>query len=84
VRASTARSVKVLTDGFDFHRYAVAVRRSQRFGLADRLERARQLADDLTRELVRAYGGGTPASRAMADAIKREVEGVLRALKRKK
>jgi hypothetical protein len=75
----------VLTDGIYSHRYAVAVpRRSQPFALADRLERARQLADDLTRELVRANGGGAPASRAMADAIKREVEVVLRALKRKK
>ena len=46
--------------------------------LTARLALITGLADDL----ARANGGETPATRALADAIKREVDGVSRALRR--
>jgi hypothetical protein len=46
--------------------------------LTARLALITELADDL----ARANGGETPATRALADAIKREVAGVSRALRR--
>jgi hypothetical protein len=52
--------------------------RSPHAVLAARLALITGLADDL----ARANGGETPATRALADAIKREVDGVSRALRR--
>jgi hypothetical protein len=46
--------------------------------LTARLALITGLADDL----ARANGSETPATRALADAIKREVDGVSRALRR--
>jgi hypothetical protein len=51
--------------------------RSPDAGLTARLALITKLADDL----ARANGGETPATRALADAIKREVDGVSRALR---
>ena len=48
--------------------------------LTERLERLKNLVDDL----ARAHGGETALSRAMADVIKGEIDIVLRALKRAK
>ena len=45
--------------------------------LTARLERIRNLADDLTRELVPAQGGGL-AAHAVAVAIRRELDVALR------
>jgi hypothetical protein len=45
-----------------------------------RVEGIRNLADDLTRELIRAKGGGL-AAHAVAAAITRELDLVLRILK---
>jgi hypothetical protein len=52
--------------------------RSPHAVLTARLALITGLADDL----ARANGGETPATRALADAIKREVDGVSRALRR--
>jgi hypothetical protein len=51
--------------------------RSPTVRLTARLERIKNLADDLTRELVRAQGGGL-AAHAVAVAIRREIDVVLR------
>jgi hypothetical protein len=48
--------------------------------LTARLERIKLLTDDL----ARAQGGETPASRALADRIKQDIDIVRRALKRQK
>jgi hypothetical protein len=56
------------------------VPRSRYAPLTARLERLKNLVDDL----ARAHEGGTPLSRAMADIIKGEIDVVLRALKRAK
>ncbi len=52
-------------------------------GIVARVERIRDLSDDLTRELTRA-GQTTSIAAAMVAAIKRDIDAVRRALNRVK
>ena len=52
--------------------------------LTVRLERVRDLATDLSRDLARADGGGTTAHQHLAEVIHRDLEVILRTLKRSK
>jgi hypothetical protein len=68
------------TDGITVAVYPANLPRARPSALTARLERIKLLTDDL----ARAQGGETPASRALADRIKQDIDIVRRALKRQK
>jgi hypothetical protein len=63
--------------------YTVDVPRSRAVPLITRGDRIKSLGIDLARELARQNGQG-PGAHAMAAGLKREIDAVLRALKRPK
>jgi hypothetical protein len=60
------------------------MRRSPPAPLVSRLERIRDLSDDLSRELTRRQGDMTASVRTMVDTIKRDADAVHRALRLKR
>jgi hypothetical protein len=57
--------------------------RARAADLSGRLKAIRNLADDLSRELVRTSRGRVPVTRTMADAISRMASSALKTLARR-